>query len=166
MEVGLVGLTAFANSMITKGQIVNASQEDIYDFETLINTDWPTSDYEHFVPGTEAQCKRSCINDYFCAVAILGEGSCWKKKLPLSNGREDNVVNRQAFLKFRKSDPRTLLSPLVLETKKNQRTLILVGSLLLEDPSLRPTMRKVTQMPEGVVEVDVPPCPSQVSFTS
>ncbi|CAL5354251.1 unnamed protein product [Camellia sinensis] len=107
------------------------SAEDIYDFETLISTDWPTSDYEHFKPATEAQCKRSCINDCFCAVAILGEGSCWKKKLPLSNGREDNVVNRHAFLKFRKSNPRTLPSPLVPETKKNQGTLILVGSVLL-----------------------------------
>ncbi|KAL7174678.1 hypothetical protein ACSBR2_033846 [Camellia fascicularis] len=107
------------------------SAEGIYDFETLINTDWPTSDYEHLVPATEAQCKRSCINDCFCAVAILGEGSCWKKKLPLSNGREDNVVNRHAFLKYRKSDPRTLPSPLVPETKKNQGTLILVGSVLL-----------------------------------
>ncbi|TQD99892.1 hypothetical protein C1H46_014505 [Malus baccata] len=29
-----------------------------------------------------------------------------------------------------------------------------------EDPSLRPTMRKVVQMLEGVVEVPVPPCPS------
>ncbi|XP_028069199.1 G-type lectin S-receptor-like serine/threonine-protein kinase LECRK3 [Camellia sinensis] len=106
------------------------SVEDIYDFETLINTDWPASDYEQFVPATEAQCKRSCINDCCCAIAILGEGSCWKK-LPLSNGREDNVVNCHAFLKFRKSDPRTLPSPLVPETKKNQGTLILVGLVLL-----------------------------------
>lgn len=29
-----------------------------------------------------------------------------------------------------------------------------------EDPSLRPTMKKVVQMLEGVVEVPVPPCPS------
>ncbi|KAI7983716.1 G-type lectin S-receptor-like serine/threonine-protein kinase RLK1 [Camellia lanceoleosa] len=58
-------------------------------------------------------------------------GSCWKKKLPLSNGRDDNVVNRHAFLKFRKRDPRTPPSPLLPETKKNQGTLILVGSVLL-----------------------------------
>ncbi|KAF5930073.1 hypothetical protein HYC85_030946 [Camellia sinensis] len=107
------------------------SVEDIYDFETLIDIDWPTSDYEQLKPATKAQCKRSCINDCFCVVAILGDGSCWKKKLPLSNGREDNVVNRHAFLKFRKRDPRTLLSPLVPETKKNQGTLILIGSVLL-----------------------------------
>ena len=32
-----------------------------------------------------------------------------------------------------------------------------------EDPSLRPTMRKVTQMLEGVVDVLDPPCPSPFS---
>ncbi|KAH9740959.1 hypothetical protein KPL70_002428 [Citrus sinensis] len=32
-----------------------------------------------------------------------------------------------------------------------------------EDPSLRPTMRKVSQMLEVVVEVDVPPNPSTFS---
>ncbi|KAF5930062.1 hypothetical protein HYC85_030935 [Camellia sinensis] len=80
------------------------STEDIHDFETLIDTDWPTSDYEQLVSGTETPCKRSCINDCFCAVAILRGDSCWKKKLPLSNGREDNVVNGQAFMKFRKSN--------------------------------------------------------------
>ncbi|KAF5930065.1 hypothetical protein HYC85_030938 [Camellia sinensis] len=102
------------------------SAEDIYDFETLINTDCPTSDYEHSVPATEAQCKRSCINDCFCAVAILGE----EEEAATFKWREDNVVNRHAFLKFSKSGPRTLPSPLVPETK-NQGTLILVGSVLL-----------------------------------
>nr|KYP40306.1 putative LRR receptor-like serine/threonine-protein kinase At2g23950 family [Cajanus cajan] len=33
-----------------------------------------------------------------------------------------------------------------------------------EDPDLRPTMRNVTQMLEGVVEVKVPPCPSLISI--
>jgi len=33
-----------------------------------------------------------------------------------------------------------------------------------EDPALRPTMKKITQMLEGVVEVSVPPDPS--SFIS
>ncbi|KAL5765052.1 hypothetical protein ACOSQ2_017646 [Xanthoceras sorbifolium] len=35
-----------------------------------------------------------------------------------------------------------------------------------EDPSLRPTMRKVTQMLEGVVEVPIPPCPYPFNITS
>ncbi|KAL7203014.1 hypothetical protein ACSBR1_034461 [Camellia fascicularis] len=99
------------------------SVEDIYDFLTLIDTDWPTSDYEQLGPATEAQCKRSCINDCFCAVAILRGDSCRKKELPLSNGREDSVVNGKAFIKYRKSN--------LSETKKNQGTLIFVCSSIL-----------------------------------
>ncbi|MBA0807104.1 hypothetical protein Gohar_022928 [Gossypium harknessii] len=35
-----------------------------------------------------------------------------------------------------------------------------------EDPSLRPTMRVVSQMLEGVVEVPIPPCPCPYAFTA
>ena len=41
-----------------------------------------------------------------------------------------------------------------------ERFLMVAIWCIQEDPSLRPTMRKVTQMLEGVVEVDVPPNPS------
>ena len=34
-----------------------------------------------------------------------------------------------------------------------------------EDPSLRPNMRKVMHMLEGVVDVPIPPCPSPFTIT-
>ncbi|KAG6781759.1 hypothetical protein POTOM_014672 [Populus tomentosa] len=43
--------------------------------------------------------------------------------------------------------------------EKLERFLMIAFWCIQEDPSLRPTMRKVTQMLEGVVEVPVPPCP-------
>ncbi|KAL3027889.1 hypothetical protein AAZX31_03G082000 [Glycine max] len=64
-------------------------KEDVaeYDFEVLINTDWPLSDYVLLKPFTEEQCKQSCLEDWMCAVTIFRSGnSCFKKKLPLSNG--------------------------------------------------------------------------------
>ncbi|GFY98966.1 hypothetical protein Acr_13g0003670 [Actinidia rufa] len=229
------------------------SAEDLYGLVELIDTDWPTSDYEHLKPSSEDMCRKSCLEDCFCAVPILRDGGCLKKKLPLSNGRKDASVNSKAFMKFRKGDPLpppTFPRSTVRDTKKNDRTLILIVSVLLgsslnavavkkldgvvqnrekefrtevhvigqthhknlvhligfcdegghrmledwmiwlemiwrealndwnkvewflkvglwciqEDPSLRPTMKKVTQMLEGVVEVEVPPCPSQFSF--
>ncbi|KAI7989491.1 G-type lectin S-receptor-like serine/threonine-protein kinase LECRK3 [Camellia lanceoleosa] len=123
---------------------------------------------------------------------------CFKKKLPLSNGRQDRSVNGQAFLKFRKSDLPLVRPPPppIPKPKKKEGTLIVVGSdgkldalvendmealndwktlerflmvgiwCIQEDPSLRPTMRKVTQMLEGVVEVGLPPSPSQFSYTN
>lgn len=64
-------------------------KEDVaeYDFEVLINTDWPLLDYVLLKPFTEEQCKQSCLEDWMCAVTIFRSGnSCFKKKLPLSNG--------------------------------------------------------------------------------
>lgn len=64
-------------------------KEDVaeYDFEVLINTDWPLLDYVLLKPFTEEQCKQSCLEDWMCPVTIFRSGnSCFKKKLPLSNG--------------------------------------------------------------------------------
>ncbi|KAM5582520.1 hypothetical protein ABKV19_002775 [Rosa sericea] len=44
-----------------------------------------------------------------------------------------------------------------------EKTVMIALWCIQEDPFLRPTMRKVVQMLEGVVEVHVPPCPSPYS---
>ncbi|XP_071720881.1 G-type lectin S-receptor-like serine/threonine-protein kinase LECRK3 [Rutidosis leptorrhynchoides] len=50
---------------------------------------------------------------------------------------------------------------------KNLKTFIMVGLWCIqENPSLRPIMRTVVQMLEGVVEVSEPPCPFPLSTTS
>ncbi|KAK1287813.1 G-type lectin S-receptor-like serine/threonine-protein kinase [Acorus calamus] len=75
---------------------VNESQK--YELEEMLNTDWPLSDYEQYDPIDEDQCRSLCLKDCFCAVAIFRQGSCWKKKLPLSNGRVQSGVGK-AFIK-------------------------------------------------------------------
>nr|AFK47146.1 unknown [Medicago truncatula] len=81
-------------------------RNDLYEFEILIDTDWPLSDYVLQRPFTEEQCRKSCMDDCLCSVAIFRLGdSCWKKKLPLSNGRVDATLNgAKAFLKVRKDN--------------------------------------------------------------
>ncbi len=47
-----------------------------------------------------------------------------------------------------------------LDDRKNLERFVMVAFWCIqEDPSLRPTMRRVIQMLEGVVEVLIPPCP-------
>ncbi|XP_074281277.1 G-type lectin S-receptor-like serine/threonine-protein kinase LECRK3 isoform X2 [Silene latifolia] len=72
-----------------------------YTLIQLQNTDWPLADYAQMSPFTQNQCKASCMNDCFCGAAIFDDGSstCWKKKLPLSNGKQDSTVSRIAWLK-------------------------------------------------------------------
>ncbi|RVX12751.1 G-type lectin S-receptor-like serine/threonine-protein kinase LECRK1 [Vitis vinifera] len=79
-----------------------ASQEkDQFYLEEMINTDWPLADYEYFRPVTEDWCREACLGDCFCAVAIFRNGKCWKKKIPLSNGRIDPSVGGKALIKTR-----------------------------------------------------------------
>jgi hypothetical protein len=111
-----------------------SSGEDLYTFEELINTDWPNADYAFMTPYTEDQCKKSCMEDCMCAVAIFRLGnSCWKKKMPLSNGRVDITLNGgKAFIKIRNNnsipDHR---SPFPEAEKKIQDNLILMRLVIL-----------------------------------
>ncbi|CAA2975255.1 G-type lectin S-receptor-like serine threonine-kinase RLK1 [Olea europaea subsp. europaea] len=109
------------------------SAEDLYEMSEVLDTDWPFSDFEQLAPFTEDDCKNACLNDCFCAVSIYRSNSCWKKKLPLSNGRLDSQSNAKAFFKFRKGNipVQAPNSPTPEKMKKDQGTLILVGSVLL-----------------------------------
>ncbi|THG16610.1 G-type lectin S-receptor-like serine/threonine-protein kinase LECRK3 [Camellia sinensis] len=109
------------------------SGEELYDLLPLKDTAWLTCKYEHLQPASEDLCRKSCLNDCFCVVALLLNDSCFKKKLPLSNGRQDRSVNGQAFLKFRKSDVPLVRPPPppIPKPEKKGGTLIIVGSVFL-----------------------------------
>ncbi|GAA0143509.1 hypothetical protein LIER_04177 [Lithospermum erythrorhizon] len=112
-----------------------SSAEHIFDFHILNNTDWPISDMQAISPSSEAECKNACLNDCLCSVAIFRSLSCWKKRLPLSNGRIDNSLDSKVFLKYRKSDAPSLRpGPQVEASRKGVhdcRTFKLTMSLLL-----------------------------------
>jgi hypothetical protein len=66
-------------------------------------------------------------------VAIFRYGnSCWKKKLPLSNGRFDVTLDSKAFLKVRKDNTSLVPTiPIIVNKNNNRQTLVLVGSAIL-----------------------------------
>ncbi|XP_071719078.1 G-type lectin S-receptor-like serine/threonine-protein kinase LECRK3 [Rutidosis leptorrhynchoides] len=105
--------------------------EEMFDFIEFTDIDWPSSDYMHMIPISEQECQKSCLEDCLCAVAVYGSNECWKKKIPLSNGRKDNSVNKKVFLKFRKSDSPSGSVPPFLGNKKDKRSLIILGSVLV-----------------------------------
>ncbi|CAN1263462.1 G-type lectin S-receptor-like serine/threonine-protein kinase RLK1 [Linum perenne] len=103
-------------------------EDELYGFEEIRNTDWPTSDYALLQPFTEEECRQSCLNDCMCAAAIFRSGDmCWKKKLPLSNGRLDTGLNGKALLKVRTGK----VNREVIVDKKDKEKMIVVGSVLL-----------------------------------
>ncbi|KAK3042290.1 hypothetical protein RJ639_001885 [Escallonia herrerae] len=105
--------------------------ESLYDFYAVTNIDWPTSDYELLQPYDDDKCKASCLHDCMCAVAISGGNRCWKKKLPLSNGRVDNTLNKKAFIKTKKSNSPSQNPGSSSPSRKNQDTVILLVSVFL-----------------------------------
>ncbi|CAJ2664736.1 unnamed protein product [Trifolium pratense] len=86
----------------------------------------------------EEQCKKACMEDCLCSVAIFREGnSCWKKKLPLSNGRFDVTLGSKAFLKVRKDNTSLVPTiPIIVNKNNNRQTLVLVGSVLLSGSAI------------------------------
>ncbi|KAM1753085.1 hypothetical protein ACFX12_005712 [Malus domestica] len=108
-------------------------RKDLYDVEVLTNTDWPNSDYVQLNSSTADKCNESCYQDCLCAVAVFRSETCWKNKLPLSNGRVDVNLNSQVFIKVRK-DNATLQSPpkpIPDDKEKSRKSVIRVESVLL-----------------------------------
>ncbi|KAF4350043.1 hypothetical protein G4B88_000304 [Cannabis sativa] len=105
--------------------------ESVYTFQEIKDIDWPTGDYEVLQPYDTEKCKETCLNDCMCAVAIFRNNTCWKKKLPLTNGRVDDNIEARAFIKVRKSDF-PLENPSSSSMTRNRNVLIIVGSVLLE----------------------------------
>ncbi|KAG6400973.1 hypothetical protein SASPL_137818 [Salvia splendens] len=99
-----------------------------YDLVIIDDTDWPNNDYEQIDPSTEEQCRIACQEDCFCDVSIYRDNRCWKKRLPLSNGRVDSSQGLKAFLKIRKRDITTLRNP---RPRRDRQTLIVLISVLL-----------------------------------
>ncbi|KAE8037048.1 hypothetical protein FH972_009674 [Carpinus fangiana] len=86
------------------------------------NTDWPGSDYEYFHGQTDGWCRAACLDDCLCAAAIYQNGTCWKKRTPLSNGRTDSIVQTTTLIKIRKGNS-TLKPPGVDSENKDNSTL-------------------------------------------
>ncbi|XWS09800.1 hypothetical protein CRYUN_Cryun39dG0020300 [Craigia yunnanensis] len=114
--------------------------EDLFEFKLMSFADFPFSDYGILQPATLSECKQSCLLDCSCAVAILqdptvsedGNGTCWKKKLPLSNGRFDRkTIDRTALFKVLKSDASRKNPATPNPSDRNQNQVILILSVLL-----------------------------------
>ncbi|CDP20782.1 unnamed protein product [Coffea canephora] len=122
-------------SSIGCGEVKEGSAENLYDFVVASDIDWPQCDFDEIDPSNETTCRHACLQDCFCAVAIFRDNKCWKKKLPLSNGRVDTSLQSKAFIKNRKSDAPPVLQPFppvpAGSKPKNRGTVILVGSVLL-----------------------------------
>lgn len=98
-------LSGCKQDKVRKCEQGSSNPEELFEIHSLSNTFWPFSaNYERFPLSSEDQCRRSCISDCNCLVATVRDGTCWKKKLPLSNGRLERNTYGKALVKVAKSD--------------------------------------------------------------
>ncbi|CAN1158016.1 G-type lectin S-receptor-like serine/threonine-protein kinase LECRK3, partial [Linum perenne] len=110
-------------------------ESDVFDLVVMPNADWVDGEYTSLESYTEDMCRQACLSDCQCDAAIYGRGSCWKKRMPLSNGRVDALVGVKALIKVRKSNSTSPLCP-VSKKKKDKSALIIIGSVLLSTSGL------------------------------
>lgn len=104
------------------------SNVELIEFKELNNTDWPLNDYE-LQTGSDVdkeKCKEFCLYDCYCAAAIYHGNRCWKKKFPLSNGKQSLDLDRMALIKVPRGNVASLCSK-----SKDKSSIILIGSFLL-----------------------------------
>ncbi|KAI8546671.1 hypothetical protein RHMOL_Rhmol07G0137600 [Rhododendron molle] len=76
-----------------------SNPEEVYDLIELQDINFPFGDYDQLGPYNSTQCGQACLRDCNCAVSIFNGSYCWKKRLPMSNGRRETAL---AFVKVMK----------------------------------------------------------------
>ncbi|KAL2348188.1 hypothetical protein Fmac_002188 [Flemingia macrophylla] len=124
------------NFTLACGQDVQTPPQELYEMRVARDFNFPLGDYEKIQPFTQDECQQSCLHDCMCAMAILGDKTCWKKRLPLGNGRAEKVNDLHfVFIKTRLSRDLYLAPnrepPPAPDSKKDDREKpILLGSLI------------------------------------
>ncbi|RWR72717.1 G-type lectin S-receptor-like serine/threonine-protein kinase LECRK2 [Cinnamomum micranthum f. kanehirae] len=120
----------FVPQSCESGGSIEASQ---FELKEMRNVDWPLNDYERYFPINENLCRQECLLDCFCAVAVFKDDTCWKKKVPLGNGKMDYGVSRKTLLKTPRGNLTLQTAPPPTSScreKKDRTALILIGSVL------------------------------------
>lgn len=105
-----------------------------FELRPIYGVDWPLSDYEKYEPIGQDDCGRLCVIDCFCAMAVYNQSTstCWKKKLPLSNGNMADYVQRTVLLKVPSSNSsQSMISTSSNKWKRNRKHWVLGSSLIL-----------------------------------
>ncbi|CAN6234399.1 unnamed protein product [Urochloa humidicola] len=101
-----------------------------FQFVTMTNVDWPECDYEQHDNIPSNQCQQLCLIDCLCAVVVFrdSDNTCWKKRMPLTNGVVGDSVQRIKVPKNNSQQPALLGSN---RWKKDKKNWILGSSLFL-----------------------------------
>ncbi|CAI0555665.1 unnamed protein product [Linum tenue] len=77
---------------------------DRFDLVEMVNTDFPNGDYQILVSVSEDTCRGACLSDCLCDAALYRGGTCYKKRMPMSNGNVDLSNGGKTLFKVRRQN--------------------------------------------------------------
>ncbi|KAJ0096531.1 hypothetical protein Patl1_27815 [Pistacia atlantica] len=152
-----------------------------FKIQLLENTLWEDVSYFDLSETTKEDCQQACLADCNCEAALFkgDDRKCKMQRLPLRFGRRDmgRGSNNFAFIKVGiassdgdiapqeekkrlRKDLIILLSNEEVDLKQLERMIKVALWCILDEPSLRPSMKKVLLMLEGTVDIPIPPNPT------
>ncbi|KAK7307764.1 hypothetical protein VNO77_41114 [Canavalia gladiata] len=131
-------------------------REELYKFNILKDVDWPLSDYEKMQPYSQENCQQSCLHDCMCDVAVFSNETCWKKRLPLGNGRAQSG-GQLVLIKTRVASIGNLSPPTSPDSRKKDRVKailkgLLIGSTVINSMFLATLVLVLVLKPKRIVQ--------------
>ncbi|KAI6691938.1 hypothetical protein NL676_019648 [Syzygium grande] len=102
--------------------------------------------------------------DVYSFGVVLLEIICGRRSVDWSLPEEEAVLEEWVYNCYQAGELDKLVDYQTIDRKQLERMVTIALWCILEEPSLRPLMRKVLLMLEGTVDVPIPPCPT--SFLS
>jgi hypothetical protein len=100
---------------------------------------------------------------------LLLEIICCRRSVDTEVGEERAILTDWAYDCYQEGMMHALVEndeEALNDMKKLERFVMVAIWCIQEDPNLRPTMKMVMLMLEGIIQVPVPPCPSPFSIAS
>ncbi|KAJ6996301.1 hypothetical protein NC653_013027 [Populus alba x Populus x berolinensis] len=98
--------------------------------------------------------------DVYSFGVMLLEITCCRKNVDWSLPEDEVVLEQWVYQCFLDGDMDKLVGDEIVEKKQLDRMVKVGLWCTLDEPSLRPSMKKVLLMLEGTVEIPVPPSPT------
>ncbi|QCD91520.1 interleukin-1 receptor-associated kinase 4 [Vigna unguiculata] len=90
------------NFTLACGADVQTPPEELYEMHASQDFNFPEGDYERIQPYSKQECQQFCLQDCMCAMAVSGGDTCWLKRFPLGNGRQETVSDQHVvYIKTR-----------------------------------------------------------------
>ncbi|KAI6691921.1 hypothetical protein NL676_019631 [Syzygium grande] len=100
--------------------------------------------------------------DVYSFGIVLQEIICCRRSLDWSLPDEEAVLEEWVYSCFQARELEKLVHDELIDRRQLERMVKVALWCILEEPSLRPSMRKVLLMMEGTVDIPIPPCPTSI----